>query len=95
MGRRPSGALPQMRRHKPTNTARITLGDKVYSLGRWGSHEARDRLDTLTAVVVEEHAKGCRLHVSVAVWPPLRPCEARALAESCPEYVAGTFGVES
>lgn len=49
MGRRPSGALPQMRRHKPTNTARITLGGKVHSLGRWGSPEARDRFDTLTA----------------------------------------------
>jgi hypothetical protein len=35
MGRRPSGALPQMRRHKPTNTARITLGGKIHSLGRW------------------------------------------------------------
>jgi integrase len=49
MGRRPSGALPQMRRHRPTNTARIVIGGKVHSLGRWGSPEARDRFDTLMA----------------------------------------------
>jgi len=29
MGRRPSGALPQMRLHGPTNTARIVIGGKV------------------------------------------------------------------
>jgi hypothetical protein len=29
MGRRPSGTLPAMRWHKPTNTARITIGGKV------------------------------------------------------------------
>jgi hypothetical protein len=38
-----------MRRHRPTNTARITLGGKVYSLGRWKSREAHERFDTLTA----------------------------------------------
>ncbi|MFM7207831.1 MAG: hypothetical protein ACKO4T_14310 [Planctomycetaceae bacterium] len=38
-----------MRRHKPTNTARITVGGKVHSLGRWGSPEAQDRFDTLMA----------------------------------------------
>jgi hypothetical protein len=31
MRRRPSGTLPAMRRHKPTNTARITIGGKVHS----------------------------------------------------------------
>jgi integrase len=49
MGRRPSGALPAMRHHKPTNTARIVVGGKVHSLGRWGSPEAQDRYDTLMA----------------------------------------------
>ena len=43
MGRRPSGALPEMRRHKPTNTARIVIGGRVHSLGRWRSREARQR----------------------------------------------------
>jgi integrase len=38
-----------MRWHKPTNTARITVGGKVYSLGRWASPEAQDRYDTLMA----------------------------------------------
>lgn len=52
MGRRPSGALPSMRRHKPTNTARITVGGKVHSLGRWGSPEAQDRYDTLMAAFI-------------------------------------------
>jgi integrase len=49
MGRRPSGALPVMRHHKPTNTARIVVGGKVHSLGRWGSPEAQDKYDTLIA----------------------------------------------
>jgi hypothetical protein len=49
MGRRPSGALPAMRHHKPTNTARIVVDSKVHSLGRWGSPEAQDRYDTLMA----------------------------------------------
>ena len=52
MGRRPSGALPAMRRHKATNTARIVLGGKVHSLGRWGSPEAQDRYDTLMAAYI-------------------------------------------
>lgn len=52
MGRRHSGALPQMRRHKPTNTARIVIDGKVHSLGRWGSDEARMRYDTFIAAYV-------------------------------------------
>jgi hypothetical protein len=37
MGRRPSGALPVMRRHKPTNTARIIVGvnHPELSLPKW------------------------------------------------------------
>lgn len=52
MGRRPSGALPVMRRHKPSNTARIVIDGKVYSLGRWGTDEARMRFDTFIAAYV-------------------------------------------
>ena len=52
MGRRHSGALPQMRRHKPTNTARIVIDGKVHSLGRWGSDEAQMRYDTFIAAYV-------------------------------------------
>jgi integrase len=52
MGRRPAGALPQMRRHEPTNTARIKIGGKVYSLGRWGSDEAQRQFDTFIAAYV-------------------------------------------
>lgn len=57
MGRRPSGALPVMRRHKPTNTARINVGGKVHSLGRWGSHETQDRYDTLVAAFIASGRK--------------------------------------
>lgn len=49
MGRRHAGALPQMRRHRATNTARVSVDGKVLSLGRWGSQQARDRYDTLMA----------------------------------------------
>ena len=52
MGRRADGALPTMRRHKATNTARIVIGGKVHSLGRWGSTEAQDRYDTLMAAYI-------------------------------------------
>ena len=52
MGRRPSGTLPAVRWHKPTNTARITIGGKVHSLGRGGSAEAQDRFDTLVAAFI-------------------------------------------
>jgi hypothetical protein len=41
-----------MRLHKPTNTARITVGGKVHSLGRCGSAEAQDRYDTLVAAFI-------------------------------------------
>jgi len=70
MGRRPSGALPQMRRHKPTNTARITLGGKVYSLGRWKSREARDRFDTLTAAWIASGRKSADAGLAVIGRPP-------------------------
>jgi hypothetical protein len=43
-----------------------------------------------SAVVVEERADGARLHLTVAVWPPLRADEAERVAEGCPESVAGT-----
>ena len=49
MGRRPVGALPVMRRHKLTNTARVVIGGRVHSLGRWRSPEARQRYDQLIA----------------------------------------------
>lgn len=52
MGRRPRGKLPEMRRHAPTNTARIVIGGKVHSLGRWGSDEAQMRYDTFIAAYV-------------------------------------------
>jgi hypothetical protein len=42
------------------------------------------------AVVVEERAEGAMLHLTVAVWPPLRADEAERVAEGCPEGVAGT-----
>lgn len=41
MGRRPSGALPVMRHHRPNNTARDAVGDEVHSLARLGGAKAR------------------------------------------------------
>jgi integrase len=41
-----------MRRHGPTNTARIVISGKVHSLGRWGSDEAQMRYDTFIAAYV-------------------------------------------
>lgn len=43
MGRRPSGALPAMRGHRPTNTARVTIDGNRHSPGLWGSPQAQDR----------------------------------------------------
>ena len=42
------------------------------------------------AVVIEEQREGAMLHLTVAVWPPLRAGEAERVAEGCPESVAGT-----
>ena len=42
------------------------------------------------AVVIEEQREGAMLHLTVAVWPPLRADEAERVAEACPEGVAGT-----
>lgn len=43
MGRRPRGAMPQMRRHAASNTARVRIGYEVIWLGKWGSPEAHER----------------------------------------------------
>lgn len=86
MGRRPAGALPAMRRHKPTNTARITVGGKVYSLGRWGSSEAQDRFDTLMAAFLASGRRNLDAGMAVIGRPapsqpapqPLPPVTPRA-----------------
>jgi integrase len=78
MGRRPSGALPVMRRHKPTNTARICVGGKVHSLGRWGSAEAQDRYDTLVAAFIASGRKTLDAGLAVLGRPPA----TQAAAES-------------
>jgi integrase len=80
MGRRPSGALPAMRRHKPTNTARIVVGGKVHSLGRWGSTEAQDRYDTLVAAFI---ASG-RTTLDAGLAALGRPAAPQAVAEALP-----------
>ena len=65
MGRRPSGALPAMRWHKATNTARIFVDGKMHSLGRWGSAEAQDRYDTLMAAYIASGRKNVHAGLSV------------------------------
>lgn len=78
MGRRPSGALPVMRRHKPTNTARIVINGKVYSLGRWGSDEARMRFDTFIAAYVTSGRTSIDAAKAALAAPtaPVRPAAA-------------------
>jgi len=39
MGRNARGTLPQMRLHKRSGTARVRVGHKEYTLGRWGHPE--------------------------------------------------------
>ncbi len=46
--------------------------------------------ETPGAVVTEERAEGAMLHLTVAVWPPLRADEAERVAEGCPDGVART-----
>ena len=65
MGRRPAGALPEMRRHEPTNTARIKIGGKVHSLGRWGSDEAQRNFDTFLAAYVTSGRKNVEAAIEV------------------------------
>ncbi len=78
MGRRPSGALPQMRRHVPTNTARIKIGGKVYSLGRWGSDEAQRRFDTFIAAYVTSGRTSVDAALAVLGRTPAPPRPAAA-----------------
>jgi integrase len=80
MGRRPSGALPQIRRHKPTNTARVVIGGKLHSLGRWGSNEAQDRYDTLIAAFIASGRKTVDAGLAVASRPTKAPSPARPQA---------------
>lgn len=49
MGRRKLNARPRMRHHKKSNQARVTLFGKTYWLGRWGSPEAKEKLDRVLA----------------------------------------------
>lgn len=85
MGRRPSGALPQMRRHRPTNTARIVIDGRVHSLGRWGSDEARMRYDTFIAAYVTSGRSSVDAARAVLGTPaPGRRPSARVAAATAP-----------
>lgn len=91
MGRRPSGALPVMRRHKPTNTARIFVGGKLHSLGRWGSHEAQDRYDTLVAAYIASGRKTVQPGLAVIGRPATTPSFKlpAAMPPSLPDSTGG------
>jgi integrase len=74
MGRRPIGALPQMRRHKKSKTARMVIGGKVYSLGRWGSDEAQMKYDAFMAAYLASGRKSFEAGLAVIGKPvPGRP----------------------
>ena len=98
MGRRPSGTLPAMRRHKPTNTARITIGGKVHSLGRWGSAEAQDRFDTLVAAYIASGRRSVDAGLAVmgrtiATVQAVQPQAVPAASLPCPAPQDATGGL--
>ncbi len=49
--------------------------------------------DVPGAVIIDEWPDAGRLFVSVAVWPPLRADDARRVAETSPEFAAGTVAL--
>ena len=94
MGRRQSGTLPQMRQHKPTNTARITIAGKVHSLGRWASDEAQMRYDTFIAAYVTSGRSSIQAAQAVLGKPApgRRPVVSIALAPTAPAPQADASG---
>ncbi len=98
MGRRPSGTLPAMRRHKPTNTARITIGGRVHSLGRWGSAEAQDRFDTIVAAFIASGRRNVDAGLAVigrrvAAVQAVEPQAVPAVPSPCPAPQDATGGL--
>jgi len=79
-----------MRHHRPTNTARIVIAGKIYSLGRWGSPEAQDRFDTLMAAYIASGRRSInagmavigRKPASVSVTEAAAPAASRATADA-------------
>jgi integrase len=49
MARRPTGSVPSLQHHKPSNRARVTINGRDHWLGRWGSPEARLAYNRLIA----------------------------------------------
>ena len=79
-----------MRRHKPTNTARITVGGKVHSLGRWGSQEAQDRYDTLVAAFLASGRQSLDAGLAVVGQPQAAAGSRLAVpSRSMPDATAG------
>lgn len=86
MGRRVRGTLPQIRHHKPTNSGRVYLGGKTYTVGRYGSAEAEHRYRELLA----EH--GIELPLEIRIAPekpqaPPKPVELAPLVEDTPSDI--------
>ncbi|NDC54298.1 MAG: site-specific integrase [Planctomycetia bacterium] len=55
MGRRARGDLPQKRRHKRSNTARVRVDGREIHLGRWGSREADAKyLEVIRGLVLRD-----------------------------------------
>lgn len=73
MGRRRSGALPEMRLDGRTGHARVRINGKTVWLGRWGSAEAQVKYDGLIAAYVASGRKS----IEAALAPP---CPAQPAA---------------
>jgi integrase len=67
-----------MRRHKPTNTARIVIGGKVHSLGRWRSREARQRYDDFIAAYKASGGRNVEAAIAQGCSPAAVDCPAAA-----------------
>lgn len=100
MGRRRSGAEPQMRFHAPSGQARVRIGGKAIYLGRWDSQEAQEKYHRLlvewhaerrtTEVVIQPAAAPKARVVAPAAAPIEPPPTGLTLAELCLLWVAAS-----
>ncbi len=100
MGRRRSGAEPQMRFHAPSGQARVRIDGKAIYLGRWDSQEAQEKYHRLlvewhakrrtTEIVIRPAASPATTVVAPAAPPVEPPPAGLTLAELCILWMAAS-----